>query len=45
MNEYKEIERELITKYRERIWRKFVKAICDYDMIKDGDKIADISGI
>ena len=40
MNEYKEIERELITKYRKRIWRKFVKAICDYDMITDGDKIA-----
>ena len=40
MNEYKEIERELITKYRKRIWRKFVKAICDYDMISDGDKIA-----
>lgn len=40
MERYQEIERELIKIYRKNIWSKFVKAICDYDMIKDGDKIA-----
>ena len=36
----KEIERSLIKKYRKEIWTKFIKAIKDYDMIQDGDKIA-----
>ena len=40
MEKYQEIERELIKTHRKNIWSKFVKAICDYDMIKDGDKIA-----
>ena len=40
MERYQEIERELIKIHRKNIWSKFVKAICDYDMIKDGDKIA-----
>lgn len=26
--------------YRKKIWRKFIKAINDFDLIKDGDKIA-----
>lgn len=40
MEKYKEIERDIIKIYRKSIWSKFVKAICDYDMIKEGDKIA-----
>ena len=26
--------------YKKRIWSKFIKAIKDYNMIEDGDKIA-----
>ena len=40
MEKYEEIERELIKVHRKNIWSKFVKAICDYDMINEGDKIA-----
>ena len=35
MEKYKEIERSIIKKYRKEIWSKFVKAIKDFDMIKD----------
>ncbi|WP_026478524.1 tRNA 2-thiocytidine biosynthesis TtcA family protein [Alkaliphilus transvaalensis] len=35
-----EIERSIITKYRKDIWSKFVKAIKEYNLIEDGDKIA-----
>lgn len=35
-----EIERSIITKYRRKIWSKFVKAIIDFKLIEDGDKIA-----
>ena len=35
-----EIERSIITKFRKDVWRKFTKAVCDYQLIKDGDKIA-----
>ena len=35
-----EIERSIITKYRRQIWTKFVKAIKDFNLIEDGDKIA-----
>ena len=40
MEKYKEIERSIITNYRKKIWTKFIKSIQEYDMIKDGDKIA-----
>lgn len=36
----KEIEKSIIKKYRKRIWAKFVKAINDYDMIENNDRIA-----
>lgn len=36
----REIERSIIKKFRKPIWRKFTKAINDYDLIQDGDKIA-----
>ena len=40
MNNLLNIERSIIKKYRKEIWRMFVKAVRDYQMIKDGDKIA-----
>ena len=39
MDDYKEIERSIITKYRKTIWSKFVKAVQDYELIKENDKI------
>lgn len=36
----REIERSIIKKFRKPIWRKFTKAINDYALIQDGDKIA-----
>ncbi|MGP2526752.1 ATP-binding protein [Acidaminococcus sp. LBK-2] len=36
----KRIETSLRRKYKRRISSKFVQAICDYDMIQPGDKIA-----
>ena len=38
--EKKEIEKSIIKKYRKEIWRKFTKAVTDYQLISDGDKIA-----
>ena len=35
-----EIERSIVKKFRKPIWRQFTKAINDYELIKDGDKIA-----
>lgn len=37
--DYKEVERSIIKKYRKTIWSKFVKAINDYELIKENDKI------
>ncbi|MCD7921425.1 MAG: ATPase [Clostridiales bacterium] len=34
------IERSLIKKFRKNIWCKFTKGINEYEMIRDGDKIA-----
>lgn len=39
MNEVMEIERSIIKKYRKVIWSKFVKAIQEYKLIEDNDKI------
>lgn len=36
----KEIERSLIKKFRKPIWRKFTKAVQEYQLIQEGDKIA-----
>lgn len=40
MERYREIEKDLIKKFRKTIWTKFVHAINDYKMIEEGDKIA-----
>ena len=39
MEKYKEIERSIITKFRKDIWSKFVRAVSDYELIKENDKI------
>lgn len=39
MEKYKEIERSIITTYRKTIYAKVVKAIKDYELIQEGDKI------
>ncbi len=36
----REIERSIIKKFRKEIWRPFVKALNEYDMIQEGDNIA-----
>lgn len=36
----KEIERSIIKKFRKEIWCRFTKAINEYEMIQDGDRIA-----
>jgi tRNA 2-thiocytidine biosynthesis protein TtcA len=35
-----EIERSLIKTYRKHVWTKFIKAIKEYKLIEEGDKIA-----
>jgi tRNA(Ile)-lysidine synthase TilS/MesJ len=35
-----EIEKSIRTTYKKHIWSKFIKAINDYKLIEDGDKIA-----
>lgn len=40
MEKYREIEKSIIKKYRKEIWSKFVTAIKEYELIKEGDKIA-----
>lgn len=39
MEKYKEIERSIIKKYRKEIWARFVKAVQDYKLIEENDKI------
>lgn len=36
----KQVERSLVKKFRKEIWRKFTKAVNEYQLIQDGDKIA-----
>ena len=35
-----EIERSLVKRYRKKVWTKFVKAIKEYNLVEEGDKIA-----
>ena len=39
MEKYQEIERSIIKKYRKDIWSKFVKAVIEYELVKENDKI------
>ena len=39
MEKYQEIERSIIKKYRKEIWSKFIKAVNDYKLICQNDKI------
>lgn len=36
----REIEKSIIKRFRKEIWRPFVRALNDYEMIKEGDNIA-----
>lgn len=40
MERYKEIERSIITSYRKKIWTRFLKGITEFEMLKEGDKVA-----
>lgn len=40
LNQKQEIERSIITKFRKSIWRPFTKAVRDYELIQENDKIA-----
>ncbi|MEG0296249.1 MAG: ATP-binding protein [Clostridium sp.] len=35
-----EIERSLVKRYRKNVWTKFVRAIKEYNLVEEGDKIA-----
>lgn len=39
MERFEEIERSITTRFRSRIWSKFVKAIKDYQLLQPGDKV------
>lgn len=39
MDKYKEIERSIIKKFRKQIWSRFVKAVQEYKLIEENDKI------
>lgn len=40
MNLQKTIEHDLITKYRTALWSPFMRAVSDYELVKEGDKVA-----
>jgi tRNA(Ile)-lysidine synthase TilS/MesJ len=40
MEKHQEVERNLITKYRRDIWRPFVTAVVQYQLIDEGDAVA-----
>ena len=40
MERYEEIEKSIRTSYRKEIWKRFIKGISEYEMIKNGDRIA-----
>lgn len=35
-----EIERSIVKQYRKQLWSKFIKAVIEYKLVEDGDKIA-----
>ena len=40
MDKLLEIERSIIKKYRNNIWKKFIRAVVDYKLIEPNDNIA-----
>ncbi len=36
----KQVEHSIVKKFRKEIWRRFTKAVNEYDLIQDGDRIA-----
>ena len=40
MNRCGEIERSIITTYRKTIWSRFVRAVKEYALVSEGDRIA-----
>jgi tRNA(Ile)-lysidine synthase TilS/MesJ len=40
MERYQEIERSIITKFRKPLWKNFIHGVNQYQLIKEGDKIA-----
>ena len=40
LEKHQEIERSIIKKYRKTIWNNFIGAVQEYELIKEGDKIA-----
>ena len=40
MEKYEEVERSISKKFRKTIWSKFISAVKEYELIKEGDKIA-----
>ena len=40
LDRVKEIERSIVKKYHKEIWTNFVKAVKEYELIKEGDRIA-----
>ena len=40
MERYLQIERSIITTYRKKLWVPFIKAVKEFKLINEGDKIA-----
>lgn len=40
MEQYQEIEKTIIKTYRKEIWSRFIRAVREYQLVKEGDKIA-----
>lgn len=40
MEKYKDVEKSIIKKFRKEIWTRFTRAIRDYELIQEGDRIA-----
>lgn len=40
MNKCSEVERSIITNYRKKIWRPFMKGIREFEMVQEGDRVA-----
>ena len=40
MNLLETVEHDLITKYRTALWSPFMRAVSDYELVKEGDKVA-----